>query len=380
VEVVVLAPAAPGIPCRARVGDVTVVRYRYFLPERLQRLSTGEGIVSTMERSLLARAQAPLLVGAQWAVLRHIVRTERIDVVNAHWLVPQGLVAASWRRGRSPPLVVTAHGGDVALLGRLRAGASLLRFILDRTDVFLPVSRALGARVEELVGRPVARQVIPMGVSPSLFEPRGDVTPLRRHEGERVVVFVGKLGPTKGVRVLLEAVAMLRARGNAARLAIFGRGVLEAEIRARAHALGLSDAVDMRGWVENRALPGVYRGADVVCLPSVRDARGETEGTPVVLLEALAVGALVVASEIAGIPDIVRDGVSARLVAPGDARALCLALEQTLNLASAERAKRAAAARDAALSHSWEQVAIRYLRAFEEARGETRRREDARVG
>jgi glycosyltransferase involved in cell wall biosynthesis len=369
VQVVVLAPGSPRAPTRSVWGRVTVLRYRYFLPKRLQRVTGGEGMLAAARGGLLPRVQLPFFLAAQWAALPRVVRDEGIDLVNAHWIVPQGVTAAAWRRRIGVPLVVSAHGADVALLARMPAGAALARYVFDRSDFFIADSRYLADETERIVGRPIPHEAIPMGVATSTFRPDGDALELRRQPSERVVLFVGKLVPKKGLPVLLDAVARVRATGKRVRLVIVGGGPLEAEVRARIGELGLEAAVELAGWVRNDRLPAYLRAADVVCVPSIRDEHGETEGTPVVLQEALAAGCLVVASDTSGIPDVVRHGVNGWLAPPGDAAALASALARALEVEGDARATMSQAARATSHDHRWERVAIRHLDCYAEALG-----------
>lgn len=374
VKVVVLAPAGPGTRRRELWDGVTVYRFPYWLPAGAQRLAAGEGMVATMRASWFARMQAPFFVASQWAMLPGIVRKERIDLVNPHWIVPQGFTAVDWRRHLKVPMVVTAHGADVAWLGRSRFGARLGQYVFDRADGFIADSEYLATRTEEIIGRPIPHRAIPMGVATSLFQPGlASAPPLAAGPGP-TLLFVGKFVPKKGVPVLLEALALLRRTRPSARLVLIGGGPLEGELRARVARLGLQDAVELRGWVKNDALPQYYAAADVVCVPSVQDAHGETEGTPVVLQEAMASGAVVVASRSSGIVDVIRDGENGWSVPPNDAAALATALEVALDASPEQRARVQAAARATSGEHSWERVAQRFLEVFQEsaARSATR--------
>jgi glycosyltransferase involved in cell wall biosynthesis len=243
----------------------------------------------------------------------------------------------------------------------------LSRFIFSRTDYLIAASEHLALEVERQLGRPVPHRAIPMGMSQALFRPDGSSLRLRHADDERVVLFVGKLVPKKGLNVLLQAAAQLKARGRRIRVVVIGGGPLEESIRQSLLQFDLIDRVDLKGWVRNDQLPPYYRGADVVCVPSVRDQHGETEGTPVVLQEALGAGAIVVASHISGIPDVVRDGDNGWIVPPGDPKALARALTTALDMDNPSRQAMQQAARRTALGHSWERVAERYLEAFREA-------------
>lgn len=373
-KVFVLAPAGPRTAARETWDDVTVLRYRYFAPARLQRLAAGEGMVATMRASRLARLQAPMLVAAQWRALPGIVRREGIDLINAHWIVPQGVTAASWRNRLKVPVVVTAHGADVAWLDRAPQGKRIARYVFDRADGFIADSQYLATRTEEIVGRAIPHAAIPMGVATSIFRPGAPPgTPATPPSATaRTVLFVGKLVPKKGISVLVDAVRRLRDERSDVRLLLIGGGPLEAEIRAQVERLGLNDVVELVGWVKNDELPSHYRAAAVVCVPSIQDAHGETEGTPVVLQEAMASGALVVASRSSGITDVIRDGVNGWSVPSGDAPALAAAISGALALDEPARERIRAAARETAGGHSWERVATRFLETFAESAARAR--------
>lgn len=363
-RVSVLAPAGPHTQERERWDAVTVHRFRYFVPARAQRLAAGEGMVATMRASVLARLQAPFFVASQWARLPRLARDEGVDLLNPHWIVPQGVTAAFWREELDLPSVVTAHGADVAWLDRARVGRAVARYVFDHSEALIADSQYLATRTEQILGRPIPHAAIPMGVSTSRFQPGGTPAALTLPPGTRSILFVGKLVPKKGVDVLLRAVHQLAQRGDRVRLFIIGGGPLETELKALAAQLALGDAVQFLGWVQNHELPSYHAAADVVCVPSVQDAHGETEGTPVVLLEAMACGAVVVASRSSGIVDVIRDGENGWSVPPRDAGALANALHDALHASESVRAAIRAAARATSAEHRWERVAERFYEMF----------------
>ncbi len=125
------------------------------------------------------------------------------------------------------------------------------------------------------------------------------------------VLYIGRLVPEKGQAVLLEAVAELAARGIEFELALAGEGSLRPELERIAARLGIAERVAFLGAVGQGELRDLYERAAVFCLPSF------AEGVPVVLMEAMAMGVPVVTTRIAGIPELVVDGHSGVLVAPG---------------------------------------------------------------
>ena len=136
------------------------------------------------------------------------------------------------------------------------------------------------------------------------------------------VLCVARFVPAKGLELLVDAVGALRGRGADVRVTLVGEGPLGRSLRSRAERLGMAEHVVFPGPVGQDDMAGYYAECDVFCLPSF------AEGVPVVLMEAMASGRPVVATRIAGIPELVEDGVSGLLVAPGSTEQLTRALER----------------------------------------------------
>jgi glycosyltransferase involved in cell wall biosynthesis len=138
------------------------------------------------------------------------------------------------------------------------------------------------------------------------------------------VLFVGRLAAVKGVPLLLEAFARVRADHPEARLTLVGDGPERASLQARATALGLQDAINFAGYRTQEEVAVFLEAADMLVLPSF------AEGLPVVLMEALASRIPVIATPMAGVSELVQDGVTGLLVPPGDIDGLTDALDRLL--------------------------------------------------
>jgi colanic acid/amylovoran biosynthesis glycosyltransferase len=125
------------------------------------------------------------------------------------------------------------------------------------------------------------------------------------------ILCLGRLAPEKGHVVLLEALAGLVSGGHSVKLTIAGDGPLRARLEQQAVQLGIASHLSLQGSVGQEELRGLYEEASIFCLPSF------VEGVPVVLMEAMAMELPVVSSRIAGIPELIDDGQSGILVAPG---------------------------------------------------------------
>jgi glycosyltransferase involved in cell wall biosynthesis/nucleoside-diphosphate-sugar epimerase len=152
--------------------------------------------------------------------------------------------------------------------------------------------------------------VVHCGVSPAQFEPR-------RHEGRGSrLLFVGRLAAVKGLPVLLEAVARLAKDRPDVTLVVAGDGPDRAKLEAQARRLGVSARVEFRGYQSQAQVRELLRQTDVFAMASF------AEGVPVVLMEAMAAGVPVIATRIAGVPELVEDGVSGFLVPPSEPGAI----------------------------------------------------------
>lgn len=165
--------------------------------------------------------------------------------------------------------------------------------------------------------------IVHCGVEPDRYAPTD------RPAGHEVL-FIGRLAAAKGVPVLLEAFAKARARCPEARLTLVGDGPARRALEARSRELGLSDAVRFTGYLSQDEVAAELARCDLFALPSF------AEGVPVVLMEAMASARPVLTTRIAGIPELVEDGVSGRIVAPGDADLFAEAMVDILD--SPERA------------------------------------------
>ncbi|MEM9581372.1 MAG: glycosyltransferase family 4 protein, partial [Pseudomonadota bacterium] len=139
------------------------------------------------------------------------------------------------------------------------------------------------------------------------------------------ILFVGRLAAVKGVPLLVKAFAALHQRHPDAVLTLVGDGPERGRIEALAAELGCAAALRFTGYLSQQEVAQELDRADIFALPSF------AEGVPVVLMEAMASRLPVLATRIAGIPELVRDGVNGLLVPPGDSEALSEALDRLLS-------------------------------------------------
>ncbi|HEV2370697.1 MAG TPA: glycosyltransferase [Streptosporangiaceae bacterium] len=225
------------------------------------------------------------------------------------------LALASLGRHR-PPSVFTPHGWSWLVGGRLAPAYRLFeRVMLPVTSAVVAVSREERADGRVVLGPQATRiQVIPNGVDVGRFRPDG---PLAQRSADPLVVSVGRLCHARAPDIAVAALALMRTPG--VRLRLVGEGEDRDTVQQQVQALGLTDRVELTGF---RPDPGPdLRAADVVLIPSRYD------GMALVLLEAMACGAAVVATRVGGSSALAGAGI---LVPPGDPGALARAVDDLL--------------------------------------------------
>ena len=227
------------------------------------------------------------------------------------------------------PLVVQLHGGGFERLHE----RALARYFLERAACVIAPCEALRSWVRGLA-RHAHAVCVP---NPVAFAPtRGEPYATRPN----LVLFTARLEAAKGAYDLLEAVAALHADIPDVRLVCTGDGERVAVARY-AERLGIASAVRFTGWVGPSGKRALLENAAVLALPSYAEA------LPMSVLEAMSAGVPVVASAVGGIPEVVLDGVSGCLVAPGDIASLERLLRKLL-LEREAAARIGAAARESA--------------------------------
>jgi len=328
-EVHVLVPA-DGKSATEIDGAITVHRFQYF-PLRWQKLAYGSGIMPNLSRSPWLWLQVPFYVLAMLRALLRLLRQERFDVLHAHWILPQGLIGVLAKAIHPIPLVTTAHGADAfALKGWLNR--FIKRLVVAGSDAWTANTPATSSAIDDKSLVRSAR-VIPMGVDLACFA-NGDRAARRAlvAEGKFLLLFVGRLVEKKGVDDLLHALALLPAAfKQRALLWIVGDGDQRPALEKVAKDLGVAPQTRFWGMVRNQDLPNFYAAADLFIAPSIEAPSGDTEGQGVVLLEAFAARACVLATRVGGIDAVVRDQVTGILVQPNRPNELAAAIERLLH-------------------------------------------------
>ncbi len=362
-QVDVVLPHHPAL----RRGDGEPVRffpYRY-APDGWSLWGYAQSLRADVRLRKAAWLLAPLATLAVRRAVSARLTALRYDALHAHWLVPNAVAVADLARRHSVPLTVSLHGSDVFVAERVAPVRALASRALAASGSVTACSEDLRRRAHALGAPPARSHLVPYGVDVEAFSPAAATDGARGRLGVPedgfLVVAVGRLVAKKGFDTLLEAVA----RTGGVRVLIAGEGDLRDSLAAQAQRLGVR--LHLPGALDRRTVAAALAAADMVVVPSVVDAAGNVDGLPNALLEALAAGRPVIASRVAGIPDVVEDGRNGLLVPPADAEALTAALRRLLREPETRQRLGDEARHLATTRLSWDEVGRRFEECYAEA-------------
>lgn len=312
-------------PAAERRRDIDILHPRYFLPPKIGMSLAPASLARAIEKS----ARMAMAEGYDF------------DLIDAHYLYPDGVAAVIAARALQKPVVLTARGSDATLIPKFPRQRTMILEALYRADAVIAVA---GALKDELVrlGAPAEKiAVLRNGVDLEKFRPL-DRASIREKMGLAgpVIASVGHLIDRKGHDVVIQALARLPG----ATLLIAGEGPQEQRLRALAKKMGVGKRVRFLGSLPHEALAEIYNAADALALASTR------EGWPNVLLEAMACGTPAIASDAGGSSEAIATRAAGRIVATRTPAAFAAALRDVLQ--SGDRT----ATRRCAEAHSWDET------------------------
>jgi len=348
-QVRVVAPHAAGLPTREERNGIEIRRFRYAWPAGLEQLCYGAGIPSAIRSKPWVRLLLPAFAHALY---RCALRSSRdCDILHCMWL----MTAWFGRRvavKRGMPLISTALGSDLGLAGRPGLMRNMSRRALAQSDAVTIVGTAQRQEIERLGVTPRRIELIPNGVDEAFL------TPPATGPKPIDVLFVGRLAQEKRPLLLLEAMKILRAGGRRVTASLVGQGPLHDELAEFARREGL-DGVEMPGIVSHDQVSHIMDCSKMLVLVSQR------EGLPNVVVEAMARGLAVLATDVGSVSQVVEPGRTGQLL-PRDvsAEALAAAIQRLID-DPAMMQSMGKAAREAVVSRfTWQAAGEQYDRLY----------------
>jgi glycosyltransferase involved in cell wall biosynthesis len=290
------------------------------------------------------------------AILATWFRRDRITHLHVHFGTNSAMVGMLVSRLSGIPWSFTAHGPEefdrplgIGLPEKIRSANFVVAISsFGRSQLWRWSDHTLWKKI----------QVVHCGLDASFTE--SAVRPFPRHSR---LVCVGRLCEQKGQLLLVEAARILKGKGIAFEIVFAGDGPMRGDIESAITRAGLEDCISITGWVSGQRVREEIEKAKALVLPSF------SEGLPVVIMEAMALGRPVVSTTVAGIPELVRPGATGWLVPAGDVAALAQAIIEVLSLAPDALAAMGSQARNRALERHNATVEAAKLKLLFEGQG-----------
>jgi glycosyltransferase involved in cell wall biosynthesis len=332
-EVHVLAAYDPAL--REPPSSVQVHRFRYAPWDSWYRIGYAKSLESDVALRKEVYPLLPLYAMAASAGLYRWHRRVRFDVIHAHWVVPGGAIGALVAALTGVPLVVSLHGSDVFVVERNVLAGWAARWAFRLAREVTSCSSDLLERAQRHGLSPAKSRLVPYGVDHQRFRKDEQAGLALRQElriapEAPVVLALGRLVYKKGFEYLVRAMPDIVQQFPQARVVIAGGGPLRHDLKQLAAELGVAQHLVMADTVRWDDTVRYFNMADVFVVPSIRDHQGNVDGLPNVVLEAMACGKPLVASRVAGIPQVLVDGENGLLIDEKDHRGIAAAVVRLL--------------------------------------------------
>lgn len=336
-DVTVIAPYDPAFD-RPRTeavgsGSVTLRLYRYVWPDYLHRVGYGRSMQSDLVLRLEGYLLSPPLLAAGIAATLAWARRARPAVLHAHWVLPNGFIAAVVSKWTGIPLVVSVPGSDAQVARSNPLFRAMARMAFAQAGVITANSTDLRDAVVPLGASLAKFDLIVYGTDSERLRPdTTGVASLRASLNlvpeTTMLLAVGRMVPKKGFDVLLQALALEPLRSRSVVAVMVGEGDEWQAWQQLARDLGVDDRVRWVGRVASDRIGVYYNATDIMVMPAVTRP---ADGLNVCVLDAMSCAKPVVGSNVAGNPLAIADGTTGLIVAEQSPAALAAAIAHLID-------------------------------------------------
>lgn len=335
-KVIVLAPYDSKFSLRKKKEDFKIKLYKYVFADRLHLLGYSRTLIGDQRFKLFVYPLAPLMFLFSFLALLRLIYQEKIEIISAHWILPNGFIAALVSKITGIPLVISIPGSDIYLAKKNFIFRSMALLAVRQSKAVVSNSRRY---LEEFSKSGINLEnslEIPYGVDVKKYQyPASQKIKMRRKLGflknDLIILAVGRLVEKKGYEYLIKAMPIILRKKKQVRLVLIGNGAEKSKLIKIAKDLKISNKVFFLGKVNYDQLSKFYSLADLFIAPSIKDSQGNLESHIVALFEAMASGLPIVATELAVSEKYVIDGVNGYRVKQRNKKALALGVLSILD-------------------------------------------------
>lgn len=244
IDIEVLAPHGPDLSKIEIFDDITVIRFPYFIPKKMQRIAYGNGVYANLKNSSLAKFQIPFYILSLTVHLIKLLRSHNYSIIHVHWLFPQGIIAIVLGKIFNIPTVITIHGTDIRKLPRW-----ISQFFLKRCNVIISphpeISQILTSISMNFIEIP--------NIIPEPLNVRDLSSVLKRFEltSEPVISFIARFDLFKDPITLVKSIPLILQKNPKIQFVIAGDGPLRQEVESELKKCSNNTMVKMPGWIDD---------------------------------------------------------------------------------------------------------------------------------
>lgn len=371
-EVFVLTPFNQKFAWKKSSLPYKLITYKYIFPDSLHKLGYSETLNNDMSLKFVMLALSPFLYFFGLISLIKLTKKEKIQIVSAHWILPNGFIASIAKLLTGVPVVSTLPGSDVYMV-KMNKLFNLLGTVATRVSNFVTSnSPQLIVDLETSTKTNLKSKSAPIiyGVDPKKFKPNSSWDnklrkELRIPKNSKIILGVGRLVAKKGFEYLIKAAPEVLKKNKNTFFVVIGDGDQREYLKNLSKKYKVDKNFRFTGWVNYDDLVYYYNLSSIFILPSVRDEEGNLDDQSVSVVEAMSCGKAVITSDFPGYQLVIENEVNGYLVKEKDSKAIALALNKVLSskglLLKMQRNNRNTAIENL----SWDAIGKQYSALFE---------------
>lgn len=360
------------LPHRREFETHTEIRYHYFWPRRFEKL-TGRGILPAIKQNPLRIGLVPFHLFFQYHAMRKLCSKNKPDVVYAHWFMSPAIMSYFACKKFKIPLVFTTHASDVSVLNKLPFAKNLISRVLNYAASYTAVSNRTKKKLTDFFSpeewsekHEDKMSVIPMGTHLNESALEGSTSSrLLSIAGisasHKYILAMGRLAEKKGFNDLIEAYGQLTSQQQSEyQLVIAGEGQLKTDLQKQAQDLAHKGDIIFPGYVNGDLKAALLSECSIFVMPSIIDSKGDSEGLPVTLMEALSKKRIVIATDVSGAEEVLTADAG-YLIQQKAPTQISAALKKAFSLTPSQIAEMQSKARKLSLQFDWRDIAEKHL-------------------
>jgi glycosyltransferase involved in cell wall biosynthesis len=361
-EVHVLAPYHPKVePFESRVK---VHHFHYARRKHWHVMGYAQAMHSDQKLKIGAYILATFYFTAALFKLYQLEREHSFDLIHVHWAIPNGPVALPFASKYKLPIVVSLHGSDIFTALNNSFLGFLTRLVFRSAKAITACSTDLREGAIRLGADSDKTHLVPWGADPYIFKTQISDADLREKWSipleVPVILSLGRLVKKKGIHYLVEALPQILTVCPKTILLIAGSGPEDQNLMNLANELRIQESVRFLGDVPWQEVPELFSISDLFVVPSIHDERGNLDGLPTTILEAMAARCPVVATSVAGIPLVIQHEVTGLLVPEKDPFTLAHAVIRVIKDKNLAQRITSTAREMVVTNYNWMEVAKKF--------------------